>query len=591
MADDLTKPFVFEPMKSGGGGFNPLALGGLLFGGGDTGFGDFLTEEQQRNLQRQAMLQSAAALLQAGGRSPVPISLGQALGSALQAGTAGYQSAQQNAIQQLLTKQKMDEYKRQVALQDAAQKIMMGETGVAPAGTAITPQQAISAPVSAELPVGPTMARAAMIGQVMPGEAPSQQDVMYDRYMKLANLFSVSDPVKAKSYQDLAKTIKPTPEVIGEPYRGEGGKFFQRTKTGGRIEIPTSEAPAAEITGAAFKGADGKFYYPTKQGAVPADITPAAKPLGDMKEVTDASGQPVLVQRYDDGSIKSVEGFGVPRELVQVNLGGKIQFVDKNRIPANATYLTGMSPGEEARLKIDQANLQIALKRLNLSQQEFLRGQYERVETADGFAYVSKVPGMPIIPITGAGGEQLVGKGAATEDQAKSAGFSLRMDEANQIFKSFVLDPMTNKPLVIEGKQVTLEDAFGKPNRYQAIMRSIPSAGATTAIANLSEDAGRQQYRQAQENWVTANLRAESGAVIGTEEMEKEIRKYFPQVDDKPAVVAQKAQARKSAELAMQVRGGPALKTIKKAQQQVQPTGVGRLVTDPATGITRYVEE
>ncbi len=122
MADDLTKPFVFEPMRSGGGGFNPLALGGLLFGGGDTGFGDFLTEEQQRNLQRQAMLQSAAALLQAGGRSPVPISLGQALGSALQAGTAGYQTAQQNAIQQLLTKQKLDEYKRQVALQEAAQK-------------------------------------------------------------------------------------------------------------------------------------------------------------------------------------------------------------------------------------------------------------------------------------------------------------------------------------------------------------------------------------------------------------------------------------------------------------------------------------
>lgn len=560
MADDLTKPFVFEPMKSGGGGFNPLALGGLLFGGGDTGFGDFLTEEQQRNLQRQAMLQSAAALLQAGGRSPVPISLGQALGSALQAGTAGYQSAQQNAIQQLLTKQKMDEYKRQVALQDAAQKIMMGETGVAPAGTAITPQQAISAPVSAELPVGPTMARAAMIGQVMPSEAPSQQDVMYERYMKLANLFSVSDPVKAKSYQDLAKTIKPTPEVIGEPYRGEGGRFFQRTKTGGRIEIPTSEAPAA-------------------------------KPLGEMKEVTDASGQPVLVQRYDDGSIKTVEGFGVPRELVQVNLGGKITFVDKNRIPANATYLTGMSPGEEARLKIDQANLGIALKRLNLSQQEFLRGQYERVETADGFAYVSKVPGMPIIPITTATGEQVTGKGAATEDQAKAAGFALRMNQASQLFKSPVIDPMTKEPLIIDGKQITLEDAFGTPSRTQAVFRAIPSAGVTTGFANLIEGPGRQQYRQAQENWVTANLRAESGAVIGEAEMEREIAKYFPQANDKPQTIAQKAQARKAAELAMEVRGGPALKTIKKAQQQVKPTGVGRLVIDPATGITRYVEE
>jgi hypothetical protein len=227
---------------------------------------------------------------------------------------------------------------------------------------------------------------------------------------------------------------------------------------------------------------------------------------------------------------------------------------------------------------------------LNLSQQEFLRGQYERVETADGFAYVSKVPGMPIIPITGAGGEQLVGKGAATEDQAKSAGFALRMNEAKQIFSAPVIDPMTQKPLVVDGKVVTLEDAFGTPSRTQAILRAIPSAGVTTGLANLFEGAGRQQYRQAQENWVTANLRAESGAVIGDAEMEREIAKYFPQANDKPATIEQKARSRKSAELAMEVRGGPALKTIKKAQQKSSGGG-GRLVIDPATGETRYVEE
>jgi hypothetical protein len=300
-----------------------------------------------------------------------------------------------------------------------------------------------------------------------------------------------------------------------------------------------------------------------------------------MKEVTDATGKPVLVQRYKDGSIKTVEGFGVPRELVQVNLGGKIQFVDKNNIPANATYLTGMSPGEEARLKIDQANLQIAMKRLNLSQAEFQRGQYDRVETADGFAYVPKVPGLPTIPITGQSGEQLVGKSSFTEDQGKSAGFALRMKESTDIFKRPVIDPNTQKPMVVGGKIITIEDAYGAPNRYQAIMRSIPSAGLTTGIASFSETSGRQQYRQAQENWVSANLRAESGAVLGTEEIDKEIKKYFPQVDDKPEVIKQKAQARKSTELAMEVRGGPALKAINKAQQQAQPTG--GLTWNPAT--------
>ena len=524
-------------------------LGGLLFGGGGDGMEDYLSPQQQKAMQNRAMMQAAASLLKSSGVRTTPISLGEALGGAYEAGTAGYQQAQQGAIQQLMMKQKLDEYKRNMAMQDAAQRIMMGDTGTAPAGTQITPQQAISAPVSAELPAGPTVARAAMIGQVMPGEAPSQQDATYDRYMKLSQLYSVSDPVKAKAYQELAKTIKPTPEVIGEPYRGSEGKFYQRTKTGGRIEIPAAEAPAA-------------------------------KPLGEMKEVTDINGQPVLVQRYDDGTIKSVEGYGLPRELVQVNLGGKIQFVDKSKIPANATYLTGMSPGEEARLKIEKANLGIALKRLNLSESEFQRGQYDRVETADGFAYVPKVPGMPIIPITTATGEQVTGKGAATEDQAKAAGFALRMNQATKLFNNPVLDPNTNQPLVVDGKQVTLEDAFGKPGRWQAILRNIPSAGLTTALANWFESSGRQQYRQAQENWVTANLRAESGAAIGVDEMEKEIQKYFPQANDKPQTITQKAQARKAAELAMEVRGGPALKAIKKSQQQ--PTG-GGLTWNPAT--------
>jgi len=534
-------------------------LGGLLFGGGGDGMEDYLTPKQQKAMQNQAMMQAAMSLLKSSGVRTTPISLGEALGEAYGAGTAGYQQAQQGAIQQLLMKQKLDEYKRQMAMQDAAQRILMGDTGTAPAGTQITPQQALSAPVSAELPAGPTVARAEMIGQVMPGEAQSQQDATYDRYMKLSQLYSVSDPAKAKAYQELAKTIKPTPKVVGEPYRGEGGKFFQRTETGGRIEIPASEAPAP-------------------------------KPVGKIEQVTDINGQPVLAQQYDDGTIKSIEGFGLPRELVQVNLGGKIQFVDKNKIPANATYLTGLSPGEEARLKIERANLGIALKKLNLSQAEFQRGQYDRVETADGFVYVPKAPGMPVIPVMGAGGEQLPGKSSATEDQAKSAGFTLRMNQAAQIFKQPVLDPMTQKPLVIDNKTITLEDAFGKPGRYQAILRATPSAGLTTGIANLSEASGRQQYRQAQENWVTANLRAESGAVISTDEMEKEIKKYFPQVDDEPPVIKQKVDARKSAELAMEVRGGPALKAIKKAQQQQTTGGGGRLEIDPLTGVTRYVE-
>ena len=85
---------------------------GLLFGGGDNSLEGYLTPEQQGNIQNQAMLQAAASLLQAGGSSPRRISLGQALGGAFQAGTAGYQQAQQNAVQSLMMRQKLDEAKR-----------------------------------------------------------------------------------------------------------------------------------------------------------------------------------------------------------------------------------------------------------------------------------------------------------------------------------------------------------------------------------------------------------------------------------------------------------------------------------------------
>jgi hypothetical protein len=549
----MSQPYQFAPLPIRGGGqgraFSGL-LGDIFGGGGVSGLEEYLTPAQTEQMNRQALLQAAIAASQASAPSTTPRSFMQILGAGLAGGQQGYQQAQQGAMQQLLTRQKLDEYKRQKALETAAQKIIMGEGGAVP-DTMVTPQQAISAPVTAELPAGPTNARAEMIGQAIPSAPVNQTDTVYDRYMKLSQLFAASDPAKAKAYQELAKTIKPTPEVVGEPYRSSDGKFYQRTKTGGRIEVPAEQAPAA-------------------------------KPIGSPREVTDAAGNAVLAQSYDDGSIKAVEGFGVPRELVQVNLNNKIIFVDKNKMPANATYLVGMSPAQEAQLKLDQANLGIALKRLKISQAEFDRGNYDRVETADGFAYVPKVPGMPIIPITGPSGEQLVGKSSFTEDQGKSAGFALRMNQSTQLFNQPVIDPMTGKPLVdANGKTVTLEQAFGAPNRYQSIMRSIPSAGLTTGIASFSETSGRQQYRQAQENWVSANLRAESGAVLGTEEIDKEIKKYFPQVDDKPEVIKQKAQARKSTELAMEVRGGPALKAINKAQQQAQPTG--GLTWNPAT--------
>ena len=57
---------------------------------------------------------------------------------------------------------------------------------------------------------------------------------------------------------------------------------------------------------------------------------------------------------------------------------------------------------------------------------------------------------------------------------------------------------------------------------------------------------------------MSANLRKESGAVIGIEEMVKEREKYFPQPGDDKKTINQKYVSRKTAEAAMKVASGRA---------------------------------
>ena len=103
-------------------------LGGLLFGSSGDGLEGYLTPDQQASIQRQALMQAAASLLKTSGPSTRPVSFGQILGEAYGAGTAGYQQAQQGAIQQLLTKQKLDEMRREQQLQNMLMSRIRGMT-------------------------------------------------------------------------------------------------------------------------------------------------------------------------------------------------------------------------------------------------------------------------------------------------------------------------------------------------------------------------------------------------------------------------------------------------------------------------------
>lgn len=106
---------------------------------------------------------------------------------------------------------------------------------------------------------------------------------------------------------------------------------------------------------------------------------------------------------------------------------------------------------------------------------------------------------------------------------------------------------------------------------YSPGERDLLTAGQ--GIRNYLATPQGQQYRQAQENWVRANLRKESGAVIGPEEMAREIVNYFKQPGDGPEVIEQKRQNRVILEQNMLREAGRALSEQKQPPAKEQKTG------------------
>jgi hypothetical protein len=136
---------------------------GAMFGGGmggtPSGLDALLSEDQRKLLGRNAAMSAAAALLQAGGRSTTPINLGQALGSALQAGQQGYQQARAGSLQDILLAEKLKEAQAERTRQTAYSNLFSNAT---PGG--MTPAQAsLAAPIETAGRVGPTLDRAALM--------------------------------------------------------------------------------------------------------------------------------------------------------------------------------------------------------------------------------------------------------------------------------------------------------------------------------------------------------------------------------------------------------------------------------------------
>jgi hypothetical protein len=140
-----------------------------------------------------------------------------------------------------------------------------------------------------------------------------------------------------------------------------------------------------------------------------------------------------------------------------------------------------------------------------------------------------------------------------TGEENLSAGYARRMVEAEGLLGR-----------AIDGGYVpgNLRDATAT-----AIGGARNAGPVSRFIGNSITSTQGQLYRQAQEDWVRAKLRRESGAVIGEDEMAREIQVYFPQPGDSPEVIAQKQQARGVAVQAMRQASGRAASTVPQAAQ------------------------
>jgi hypothetical protein len=297
-----------------------------------------------------------------------------------------------------------------------------------------------------------------------------------------------------------------------------------------------------------------------------------AKVSGPPIEVTGPDGKPILIQQNEYGDYTTLQGFGPKRKVVLQNIDGVMTAINESELQGGEKFGTGISAVEQARidnekkriemegtrlgydreridldkkrfeevekakLGMEREQLGMARQRLNLSLQEFQRGSYDRVQNEDGVFYVPKVPGLPVIPIAGPGGVPLKGAagGKPTEAEQNAAGFAQRMERVTGIIDALPV--------------------AAAPGMGSAIAGAIPLVGGVAQRGVQSEQT--QQFQQAANDWIRAKLRKESGAAIGKDEMEAEFRTYFPQINDGPAVIAQKAEARRVATEAMKTAAG-----------------------------------
>lgn len=133
-----------------------------------------------------------------------------------------------------------------------------------------------------------------------------------------------------------------------------------------------------------------------------------------------------------------------------------------------------------------------------------------------------------------------------TEGQAKASTFASQMMTASQAADK-------------------IEQSGFNPVDFKNQLNTMMAGGATNALA--SSDA--QQYKQSQNQWAESFLRIKTGAAATPAEVDLNVKTFFPQLGDSPAVIRQKAAARKQAEQDVLSMAGPGAAAVQNRNTPV----------------------
>ncbi len=120
-----------------------------------------------------------------------------------------------------------------------------------------------------------------------------------------------------------------------------------------------------------------------------------------------------------------------------------------------------------------------------------------------------------------------------TEAQGKASAFQSQMVSASNAIK-------------------TLQGAGFDPTSFKS-QTQVRLAGG---VVNPAIPAAAQQYKQAQDQWSEAYLRFKTGAAATEQEVQRNVKTFFPQFGDKPEQIAQKAAMREQAERDIGIAAG-----------------------------------